>query len=279
MRQWLREGRATLEAADHPAASPRLEAELLLARCLDKPRSYLFAHADDPAPEAATDAFRALIDRRAQGEPIAYITGEQEFWSLTLTVNPAVLIPRPETERLVELALERLDPESAVRVADIGTGSGAIALAIASERPLAEVHAVDLSPEALAVARENAQQLGLANVVFHHGSWCDPLDGAFDAVLSNPPYVRSDDAYLETGDLRFEPRVALTPGNDEFLAFRAIAQGARKRLRPGGWLLFEHGFDQGAAVRALLEESGWEAVETVQDLARKDRVTVGRKPA
>ncbi len=278
LRQLLHDGRQALEAVDNPAAAPRLEAELLLARCLGQGRSYLFAHADDPAPESAADTFRELIDRRVEGEPIAYMTGEQEFWSLPLKVNPAVLIPRPETELLVELALERLPLDRTLRVADIGTGSGAIALAIASERPQAEVHAVDLSPEALDVARDNAKHLGLSTVTFHRGSWCEPLDGDFDAVVSNPPYVRSDDAYLETGDLRFEPRVALTPGDDELLAFRSIARGAEERLRPGGWLLFEHGFDQGEAVRKLLLERGWETVATLQDLAHQDRVTLGRKP-
>jgi release factor glutamine methyltransferase len=277
--QLLHDGRQILEDVHNPASAPRLEAELLLARSLNERRGYLFAHADDPAPESATKTFHRLIDRRARGEPIAYITGEQEFWSLPLKVNESVLIPRPETELLVELALERLPVEQEARVADIGTGSGAIALAIASERPRAEVHAVDLSPEALDVARCNAERLGLGSISFHHGSWCEPLHGDFDMVISNPPYVRSDDAYLQTGDLRFEPRVALTPGDDEFLAFRSIARGAGEHLRAGGWLLFEHGFDQGEAVRALLAGQGWNAVETVRDLAERERVTFGRQPA
>ena len=276
LRQLLVRGRQALEANDDPAAAPRLEAELLLAGCLGVDRAYLFAHADDPVPDKAAEAFHTLAARRARGEPLAYITGEQEFWSLSLKVNPSVLIPRPETELLVELALERLAPDRVIRVADIGTGSGAIALAIAGERPRAEVHAVDLSPEALEVARENARRLGTGNVTFHEGSWCEPLKGGFDLVVSNPPYVRSDDAHLHAGDLRFEPRMALTPGEDEFVAFRAIGEGAAERLRPGGWLLLEHGFEQGEAIRELLAQRGWEAIETHRDLAGNERVTLGR---
>lgn len=278
LRRLLEAARLELAANEDPAASPRLEAELLLAQTLGVDRAWLFAHADDEAPEAAVPTFEALVARRAGGEPLAYITGEQEFWSLSLQVTPAVLIPRPETELLVELALERLPSTGAPRVADIGTGSGAIALAIASERPDADVHAIDLSDDALAVARANADRLGLRNVVFHTGSWCAPLTGAFDLIASNPPYVRADDEHLQTGDLRFEPRLALTPGDDEFLAFRAIADGAPECLTPGGWLLFEHGFEQGDAVRTLLEIRGWEGVETRKDLARKDRVTLARRP-
>jgi release factor glutamine methyltransferase len=278
LRQLLNQGAQSLEVAGNPAASPRLEAELLLAHGLNVDRAHLFAHAHDPVPDPGAHAFRRLVERRAGGEPIAYITGEQEFWSLSLEVNESVLIPRPETELLVELALERLPVDQETCVADIGTGSGAIALAIASERPRAEVHAVDLSTEALDVARRNAERLELNTVCFHCGNWCEPLHGELDMVVSNPPYVRPDDAHLETGDLRFEPRLALTPGDDEFLAFRAIAEGARGRLRPGGWLLFEHGFNQGEAVRALLVRRGWNTVATATDLAGKERVTFGRKP-
>ncbi|MEE4175307.1 MAG: peptide chain release factor N(5)-glutamine methyltransferase [Xanthomonadales bacterium] len=278
LRQLLLRGCETLGAAANPDASPRLEGELLLAHCLDVDRAYLYAHADDLADPTAVACFDKLVQRRADGEPVAYLTGEQEFWSLPLRVTPSVLIPRPETELLVELALARLPGDQDIRVADIGTGSGAIALAIASERPRAEVHAVDVSADALAVARENARRLALGNVIFHPGSWCTPLAGDFDLVVSNPPYVRADDPHLGTGDLRFEPRAALTPGEDEYLAFRAIADGAAARLLPGGGLLFEHGFRQGEAVRSLLEEQGWKDVETFRDLAGLERVTAGRKP-
>ena len=278
LRRLLETARFELAANEDAAASPRLEAELLLAQILGVDRAHLFAHAEDIAPDEAITIFERLVARRARGEPLAYITEEQEFWSLPLRVSPAVLIPRPETELLVELALERLPPARAARVADIGTGSGAIALAIASERPAIELHAVDLSHEALEVARGNATTLGLRNVTFHEGSWCEPLTGEFDMVVSNPPYVRADDEHLQTGDLRFEPRLALTPGDDEHAAFRAIADGAAERLVPGGWLIFEHGFEQGAAVRQLLLDRGWEAVETRKDLARKDRATLARCP-
>ena len=278
LRRLLETARLELAANEDAAASPRLEAELLLALTLGVDRAHLFAHAQDDAPEDAIEVFETLVARRARGEPMAYITGEQEFWSLPLRVSPAVLIPRPETELLVELALERLPTGRELRVADIGTGSGAIALALASERPAIEVHAVDVSHEALDVARANAKTLGLGNVTFHEGSWCTPLTGAFGLIASNPPYVRADDEHLLTGDLRFEPRLALTPGEDELSAFRAIAKGAAERLVPGGWLLVEHGFEQGASVRQLLEERGWQAVETRKDLARKDRVTLARRP-
>lgn len=278
LRQLLVRGRRELEASDNPAAAPGLEAELLLARCLGADRAFLYAHGDDPVPAGAAEAFQELTARRARGEPLAYITGEQEFWSLALTVNPSVLIPRPETERLVEMTLERLPRDLDTRVADIGTGSGAIALAIASERPRAEVHAVDRCAQALSVARENARRLELKSVRFHSGSWCEPLTGSFDLLVSNPPYVHSGDAHLRSGDLRFEPRLALTPGEDEFLAFREIMEGARERLVPRGWLLFEHGYGQGPAVRELLERRGWRDVETGRDLAGKERVTLGRRP-
>jgi release factor glutamine methyltransferase len=279
LRHLLEDGCRTLESAGNPASSPRLEAELLLARTLGKERSYLFAHADDPVPASAAQAFHRLIDRRAGGEPIAYITGEQEFWSLPLEVNEAVLIPRPETELLVELALERLPEDHETRVADIGTGSGAIALAIASERPRAEIHAVDLSTEALDVARRNAERLGLDAVSFHRGNWCGPLEGRFDVVLSNPPYIAEDDPHLAQGDLRFEPPIALTPGPDGLSAFHAIAGGAKACLGPGGWLLFEHGFEQAEALRRLLSESGYIDVHTRRDFSGLDRVTLGRRPA
>jgi release factor glutamine methyltransferase len=278
VRRLLESARLKLAANDDPGAAPALEAELLLARALKVDRAYLYAH---PATEIGADLarrFQALVRRRARGEPLAYITGEQEFWSLPLSVTPDVLIPRPETEHLVERALERLSEGGSARVADIGTGSGAIALAIASERPAASVHAVDVSEAALAVARDNARRLGLDNVRFHLGSWCAPLEGQFDLVASNPPYVRDGDPHLEQGDLRFEPRIALTPGSDELAAFRSIADGARERLRPGGWLLFEHGFEQGPAVRALLERRGWRSVASYRDLARRERVTAARRP-
>lgn len=278
IRRLLDAFRLELAANDDPGAAPALEAEVLLAQALGVDRAHLYAHPSAPVPPETERAVRARVRRRAAGEPLAYITGEQEFWSLPLEVTPDVLIPRPETEHLVALALDRIPPGAAARVADIGTGSGAIALAIASERPSAELHAVDVSDAALAVARRNARKLGLGNVTFHGGPWCAPLEGAFDLIASNPPYVRADDPHLRQGDLRFEPRIALTPGDDELAAFRAIAAGARARLVPDGWLLFEHGFEQAPAVRALLQGEGWRAVESYRDLARRERVTAARRP-
>ncbi len=276
LRRLLSEARLRLAANDDPAAAPALEAELLLGRVLGASRAHLFAHPQEVVSDEDVRAYRALVARRARGEPLAYITGEQEFWSLTLAVNESVLIPRPETEHLVELALERLPAADAVRVADIGTGSGAIALALAGERPTAEVHAVDISAEALATARGNATRLGIGNVTFHEGRWCEPLTGRFDMIVSNPPYVDENDAHLEQGDLRFEPRLALTPGADPLSAFRAIAAGAAERLDADGWLLFEHGFGQGEAVRGLLDANRWRDIETHKDLAGRERVTLAR---
>jgi release factor glutamine methyltransferase len=277
LRRLLSEARLRLAANDDPAAAPALEAELLLGRVIDASRAHLFAHPEAVVSDEDVRAYRELVARRARGEPLAYITGEQEFWSLTLAVNESVLIPRPETEHLVELALERLPAAGPVRVADIGTGSGAIALALGSERPAAEVHAVDISAGALATARGNATRLGIGNVTFQEGRWCEPLTGRFDMIVSNPPYVDENDAHLDRGDLRFEPRLALTPGADPLSAFRAIAAGAAERLDAGGWLLFEHGFEQGEAVRGLLTAAGWRDVETHKDLAGRERVTLARK--
>ncbi len=256
----------------------RVDAEWLLLHVLVQPRSWLFAHRDDPLPDAATRAFRALVERRARGEPVAYLTGRRGFWSLDLEVDASVLIPRPETELLVELALTRL-PRRAPRVADLGTGSGAIALALAHERPDAQVFAVDASTGALAVAQRNAGRLGLANIVFRQGDWFEPLSGErFDLVASNPPYIAEGDPHLGAGDLRFEPAQALASGVDGLDAIRRIVRDAPAYLHPGGWLLLEHGLEQAAAVRALLQGAGFAEVATHRDLERRDRITLGRKP-
>lgn len=254
------------------------EAELLLAHAIDRPRSWLFAHDDACLDDVQRARFEQLIARRAAGAPIAYLTGVRGFWRFDLAVSPATLIPRPETERLVELALERLPVDRTVDVADLGTGSGAIALAIAFERPAARVLATDASADALEVARGNAGRLGLSNLRFALGDWCAPLgDACFDLIASNPPYIAADDPHLGQGDLRHEPPSALASGPDGLDAIRAIARDAFDRVRPGGWLLLEHGFDQGAAVRAVLERAGWCDVETALDLEQRDRVTLGRR--
>ncbi|NND44462.1 MAG: peptide chain release factor N(5)-glutamine methyltransferase [Xanthomonadales bacterium] len=258
--------------------SPRLEAEILLAHVLSTPRSFFYANPELELPDGRATAYRAALRRRARGEPIAYITGQREFWSLTLNVTPAVLIPRPETELLVECALAVLDGGVPARVADLGTGSGAVALAIASERSECEVHATDVQAEAIEVAQHNARNLGLERVRFHVGSWLEPLEGVFDVIVSNPPYVRAGDPHLDEGDCRFEPGIALTDGGDGLAAIREIVQQAPARLAPGGWLMLEHGHDQGDAVRQLFAGGAWSAVETRPDLAGLERVTMGQRP-
>ena len=264
-------------AAERLGAATRLEAELLLAHALQHPRAWLYAHANDTVPDAAMEAFDGLIARRMRGEPVAHILGWQGFWSLDLRITPDVLIPRADTELLVDRALDALPVESAVRVADLGTGSGAIALAIASERPLAEVIAVDASIAALEVARDNADTLGLSSrVCCVHGDWFAPLHAQrFDAIVSNPPYLASEDPHLDDGDLRFEPRAALVSGSDGLDAIRAIVRDAPAHLLPGGWLLLEHGWEQGAAVRALLMDVGFSEVATHRDIEARERVTCG----
>ncbi|ANB16777.1 peptide chain release factor N(5)-glutamine methyltransferase [Dokdonella koreensis] len=275
IRQLLAAAATCLAAAE----SARSEAELLLAAVLDRPRAWLYAHDRDVAPPAVAAGFAALLTRRAAGEPLAYLTGKRGFWTLDLAVTPDVLIPRADTERLVELALQRIAPESDVAVADLGTGSGAIALALASERPRARILATDLSAAALGVARTNAARLGIANVEFVRGDWAGALGTRrFALIASNPPYIRADDPHLGQGDLRHEPLSALASGEDGLDAIRAIVAAAPAHLDPGGWLLLEHGYDQGAAVRALLEAHGLVQVATAQDLEARDRVSLGQRP-
>jgi release factor glutamine methyltransferase len=264
------------------AASLRLsdcgESDGLLAHVLGVDRSWLIAHADDAVAADVAVEFRRLIARRAAGEPIAYLTGRCGFWTLDLEVTPATLIPRADTEVLVEQALGRLPVDCACTVADLGTGSGAVALAIASERPHACVVATDASETALAVARGNAGRLGLQRVTFLHGDWLAPVAAAtFDLIVSNPPYVAAGDAHLGQGDLRFEPSTALAAGVDGLDAIRTIVRDARKRLVAGGCLLLEHGWDQGERVRALLEAGGYAEVFTARDLEARERVSGGRR--
>ena len=256
----------------------RLEAELLLAHALGTTRARLYAWPEHE-PEAHQRAvFERLVDARVRGEPIAYLTGRREFWSLDLAVTPDVLIPRHETELLVELALERIPRDRTSHVADLGTGSGAIALAIARERPLAHVTATDASTGALDVARGNATRLGLSNVAFAAGDWLAAVgDARFDVIVSNPPYIAADDAHLAQGDLRFEPASALASGADGLDAIRRIVADASSHLADGGALLLEHGFDQSARVRALLEAAGFGNVASDRDTGGHERVTRGTK--
>ena len=257
----------------------RVDAEWLLAHALDRPPGWLWAHADDAVEAAARERFEALLSRRAAGEPVAYLSGTQGFWSLDLRVTPATLIPRPETERLVELALVRLPADAPCRVADLGTGSGAIALAIARERPMAAVVATDASKAALAVAVANAQRNGIDNMWFRRGDWCEALGRErFDLIASNPPYIALGDPHLDQGDLRHEPPDALASGDDGLDAIRRIVRDAPAHLAPAGWLLLEHGWDQGEAVRALMAAAGFVEVATEPDLEGRDRVTLGRRP-
>lgn len=255
----------------------RVDAELLLLHILQRPSSWLYTHADDVLEMDVQTTYAALVDRRAAGEPLAYITGRRGFWSLDLEVTPATLIPRPETELLVEQALQRLPVDSACDVADLGTGSGAIALAIARERPGARMVATDASADALVVAQRNAQRHGITNVVFMQGDWLAPLAGRrFEVIVSNPPYIEATDPHLGQGDLRFEPASALAAGADGLDDIRRIVRDARKHLQPGGWLLFEHGWNQGDAARQLLREAGYTEVFTARDLELRDRVSGGR---
>ncbi|MDQ0009874.1 release factor glutamine methyltransferase [Luteibacter jiangsuensis] len=250
----------------------RLEAELLLAHALGVNRAWFFAHAEDVPDAGGVQRFDALVRRRVTGEPIAYITGTRDFWSLTLEVTPATLIPRPETELLVELALDRLPAGGSV--VDLGTGSGAVALAIAKERPDAAVVAVDVSAAALDVARRNAQRLGLERVEFVQGDWFAPLKGrCFDLIVSNPPYIEADDRHLGEGDLRFEPPSALASGADGLDDIRRIASGAGPHLLHAGAVLVEHGWNQGDAVRRILREAGLVDDFTAKDLESRDRVS------
>jgi len=254
--------------------SSRLDAEILLGRILRKPRSYLHAWPEKELSGSQAASFDALIRRRFSGEPIAYITGVREFWSMPLRVSPRVLIPRPETELLVEKALLRIPEDQDVRVLDLGTGCGAIALAIARERPRAQVIGVDVSPEALRVARLNASIFKTANVELLESHWFDAVRGQkFDVVVSNPPYVVNRDEFLTAGDLRFEPPDALAGGDDGLQSFRDIIDRAHNYIVRQGWMLLEHGADQQRSLQKLLEAQRYYDIVCYQDAAGHDRVT------
>ena len=276
----------TIEAALKAAAeqliesgsdSPSLDANVLLCHVLDKPRSYLLTWPDKSLDTQQQHQFDALIERRKAGEPVAYIIGEREFWSLPLKVSPSTLIPRPDTERLVELALDKaqlIDGD----ILDLGTGTGAIALALASELPLRKVFGIDLREEAWQLASDNAERLGIANASFWNGSWFTPVPSGtkFALVVSNPPYIEENDPHLTLGDVRFEPKSALVAQDNGLADIKTISENARDYLLNEGWLLFEHGYDQGAAVREILQGFGYSNVETQKDYAGNDRVTLGQ---
>jgi release factor glutamine methyltransferase len=259
-----------------PGDDAAREAEILATHALGRDRAWLFAHSDDAVDAALAESAMSLSKRRATGEPVAYLTGRREFWSLDLRVTPDVLIPREDTELLVRTALQHCPQGEKVDIADLGTGSGAIALAIANDRPQARVVALDSSSAALDVARDNAKRLRIANVEFIHSDWFAALGSRrFDVIVSNPPYIAAGDAHLSAGDLRFEPAQALASGDDGLDAIRRIVHDAPLHLRDGGMLALEHGFEQGAAVRALLQQSGFVEIYTERDLEGRERVSGG----
>lgn len=275
VRSLLDEGAAKLARASD---EPRREAEILLGAALGRSRAWLLANPDERILDCdATDRYEAFVTRRAQGEPVAYLLGEKEFWSLPLHVGPGVLVPRPETELVVERALAHLPPDRDLDVLDLACGSGAIALALASERPRCRVTATDVAPIAVEVTRENALRLELGDrVTVLPGTWFQPVAGrAFDLVVSNPPYIALLDGRVEPGVRRYEPPEALFSGPTGLEALQEIVAGAPRHLRPGGWLMVEHGDLQGEAVRALFTAAGFSDVATHRDLAGRERCTEG----
>ena len=255
------------------------DATALMRWVLDVRDTWLFLHGNEPMPLDAAERFAAAVQTRAAGTPLAYIEGSRGFWSMELEVSPATLIPRVETELLVEAALAAVPSEGQVDVLDLGTGSGAIALAIAKERRNAQVVAIDQCAGALEVAARNASRHALTNVRFLKGDWYAPVAGQqFHCIVSNPPYIREDDAHLKQGDLRFEPISALASGEDGLTDIRTLVQGAMRHLMHGGFFAIEHGYDQGEAVRHCFENAGFVEVRTLKDLESRDRVTQGFKP-
>jgi len=266
----LRLARERLSAS--PSAS--LDAQVLLCHVLARPSSYLFTWPERELDAQQQQRFLDLLTRREQGEPVAHLTGEREFFGRRFSVTADTLIPRPDTETLVELALQ-LGPAGPAQVVDLGTGTGAIGLSLALERPQWQVSLTDLSAAALSVAESNARQLG-ARVTLQQGSWLEGCDGPFDLIVSNPPYIDPADHHLEEGDVRFEPRSALVADQRGLADLATIITQAASRLVAGGWLLLEHGYQQGAEVRALMEEGGFDAVRTERDLGGNERVTLGQ---
>jgi release factor glutamine methyltransferase len=257
----------------------KLEAQLLMQHVLNVNRAWLIAHEND-ALQANTHAeFEALVNRRLHGEPIAYILGYREFFGLKIKVSPDTLIPRPDTETLVEAALAKLATRPPAQILDLGTGTGAIALAIAKHAPHAEITAVDASKAALEIAADNAQYLNLTNISFTLCNWFQALnDVRFDLIVSNPPYIKQDDSHLNQGDLRFEPMTALASGADGLDDIRRIVAESLTHLKPQGWLMLEHGYNQASAVADLLAEQGFVEIATLKDFGGNDRVTLGKNP-
>ncbi|EIV2969925.1 peptide chain release factor N(5)-glutamine methyltransferase [Cronobacter sakazakii] len=269
--QWLKQAIDRLTASE----SPRRDAEILLAFVTGRTRTFILAFGETALTDDEHARLDALLARRAAGEPVAYLIGQREFWSLPLEVSPATLIPRPDTECLVEQALARL-PATPCRILDLGTGTGAIALALASERPDCHVTALDVIPEAVALAKRNAQRLGIDNVTVLQSHWFSALtDVRFSLIVSNPPYIDGDDPHLSQGDVRFEPKSALVADDAGLADLETLVTEARRFLEDNGWLMLEHGWQQGEAVRELFTRAGYQAVETCRDYGGNERLTLG----
>ncbi|KDN29451.1 SAM-dependent methyltransferase [Vibrio fortis] len=268
---------AIVQLQEGENTSPSIDAAVLLCHTLDKPRSYLLTWPEKHLTLEQEQHFNKLLTRRLTGEPVAYIVGEREFWSLPLKVSPSTLIPRPDTERLVEVALDKTFGKAG-DILDLGTGTGAIALALASEMPNRNVTGIDLRPEAQQLASENAERLNITNTTFLNGSWFEPLseNSRFSLIVSNPPYIEKDDPHLSQGDVRFEPITALVAEEKGLADIKHIADNARHYLEADGWLAFEHGYDQGDAVREIMQALGYLDVMTEKDYGGNDRVTLGR---
>lgn len=279
IRDILKADAARLDAAlETGTATARIEVQCLLQSVLQVPRSYLLAHPEQTLNASEQAAYDKLLQRRLRGEPVAHILGEREFFGLNFKVTADTLIPRPETELLVELALQRIPAHNRFRALDLGTGSGAIAISIAHSRPDADLVAVDVSEAALRVARENAGRLGIANLSFRHSDWFSGLTGQrYDLIVSNPPYVAAGDVHLTQGDVRFEPISALASGEEGLDDIRRIVAQAGDFLERGGWLLLEHGHDQADRVRTLLEQHGFTEVFSAKDIAGIDRISGGKQ--
>ncbi|CRL62794.1 MULTISPECIES: peptide chain release factor N(5)-glutamine methyltransferase [Proteus] len=270
--QWLRQAALQLIESD----SPKRDAEILLGHVTQRARTYLMAFNETLLSQDELTQLSQLLTRRIKGEPIAYLVGEREFWSLPLKVSPATLIPRPDTECLVEQALEKL-PTEPITILDLGTGTGAIALAMASERPDCHIIGVDFQAEAVALAQENATRLALNNTEFMESCWFSSLSGyQFGMIISNPPYIDENDEHIHQGDVRFEPLTALVAGNNGFADIEIIIETARQFLTDKGWVLLEHGWQQGEGVRKIFTDKGYCCVETFRDYGGNERVTVGR---
>jgi release factor glutamine methyltransferase len=274
IKQLITDGEQALTGSD----SARLDAEILLALALNQVRTWLYTWPEHIPSLPEQHMYLDLLRRRQQGEPVAYLVHRTEFWGLDLKVNQHVLIPRPDTETLVQAVLTALTNNSVARVADLGTGSGAIALALASEQPGWRIVATDVSLDAVLLARENATRLGIDNVSFMEGEWLEPLQGmTLDAIVANPPYIAEGDPHLDEGDVRFEPVLALVSADNGLARIRRIVEQSPSCLDAGGWLMLEHGFAQGPAVRGIFTEAGFRNVVTHRDLAGHERVTAGQK--